>query len=46
MAVEGASSELDPQIFWSFPNKELLKKIFETYLDRGELTGTTAAGNL
>ena len=43
VALEGAASDLDPQIFRSFPNKELLKKIFEQYFDRGELAGATAA---
>lgn len=43
VALEGASSELDSQIFRSFPDQELLKKIFDGYFDRGELTGGVAA---
>ncbi|MCM8775916.1 MAG: hypothetical protein NC930_06170, partial [Candidatus Omnitrophica bacterium] len=43
VAVEGASAKLDPQIFKSFPDKDVLKQIFGEYLDRGELTGVTAA---
>jgi len=43
IAVEGASSELDPQIFRSFPDKKILKEVFEGYFAKGELTGTTAA---
>ena len=43
IALEGASSKLDAQIFRSFPDQELLRKIFEEYLEKGELTGSTAA---
>lgn len=43
VALEGASSELDPHLFKSFPDKEVLKKTFEAYFERGELTGVTAA---
>ncbi len=43
VALEGASSSLDAQIFRSFPDKEILEKTFENYLDRGELTGAVAA---
>ncbi len=43
VALEGASSNLDMQIFKSFPDKEILKKTFEDYFDKGELTGSTAA---
>ena len=43
IALEGASSELDPQIFKSFPDKELLKNTFEDYFEQGELTGSVAA---
>jgi len=46
VAVEGAASELDLQIFKSFPDQELLKKTFEDYFDNGELTGPTAAAIL
>ncbi|MCM8775778.1 MAG: hypothetical protein NC930_05455, partial [Candidatus Omnitrophica bacterium] len=43
IALEGASAELDPQIFKSFPDKEMLMQVFETYFERGEISGTTAA---
>ncbi len=43
VAIEGASSELDPQIFKSFPDKEILQKTLNDYFERGELTGATAA---
>ena len=43
VALEGANAPLDPQIFKSFPDKELLKKVFAEYEARGELTGGTAA---
>ncbi len=43
IGVEGASSQFDPQIFRSFPDQELLKKTFEGYSERGELTGSAAA---
>jgi len=43
VALEGASSELDPQVFKSFPDKEILKKTLNDYFERGELTGATAA---
>ncbi|MSR78305.1 MAG: hypothetical protein EXS63_08820, partial [Candidatus Omnitrophica bacterium] len=43
VGLEGASEKLDPQIFRSFPDKELLRKTFDAYAGRGELTGGTAA---
>ncbi len=43
IGVEGSAAELDPQIFRSFPDKKILKKIFEDYFEKGELTGATAA---
>jgi hypothetical protein len=43
VAVEGASSQLDSQIFRSFPDKDLLKKVFEEYESQGELAGGTSA---
>gem|GEM_PF-5766018 len=43
IAVEGARTELDPQIFRSFPDREKLKAVFSQYLESGELTGTTFA---
>jgi len=46
VALEGASSELDPQIFQSFPERKLLRKTFEGYFDSGELAGSVAAAIL
>jgi hypothetical protein len=46
IGVEGAASELDPQIFRSFPNKEALQKVLDEYYEKGELTGPTAAAIL
>ncbi|MSR78310.1 MAG: hypothetical protein EXS63_08845, partial [Candidatus Omnitrophica bacterium] len=43
ITVEGSSSELDPQIFRSFPDKKRLKEVFKSYHDKGELTGVAAA---
>ena len=43
VAAEGASGPFDTQIFRSFPDKKLLKKAFEDYLEKGELTGSMAA---
>jgi len=43
VALEGASSKLDPQIFKSFPDQALLRELFQTYFERGELTGGNAA---
>jgi len=43
VGLEGASEKLDPQIFRSFPDKELLRKTFDAYAQRGELTGGTTA---
>src|SRR5207248_2889154 len=43
IGLEGANSQLDPQIFKSFPNKTLLHQVFEDYFNKGELTGGTAA---
>ena len=43
VALEGAASDLDPQIFKSFPDQTFLKKVFEQYFDNGELAGGTAA---
>src|SRR5262245_15939745 len=36
VALEGAASKADPQIFRSFPDKKLLKKTFEEYFEKGE----------
>lgn len=41
--VEGAASELDPQIFRSFPDKKILQAVFDDYHQKAELTGSTAA---
>lgn len=46
VGVEGASSELDPQIFRSFPDKELMSRTFDEYFRTGELTGSAAAAIL
>lgn len=46
VALEGAASDLDPQIFRSFPDQTLLRKVFEQYFDQGELAGGTAAAIL
>ncbi|HXV27415.1 MAG TPA: hypothetical protein VD913_00470 [bacterium] len=46
VALEGAASRLDPQIFKSFPDKKQLKKILNNYYENGELTGSTAAAIL
>jgi len=43
IAVEGVSSSLEPQIFKSFPERQKLKAVFKEYLQRGELTGASAA---
>ena len=43
IALEGASSALDPRILKSFPDKDLLNKVMGEYFDRGELAGGTAA---
>lgn len=43
IGLEGASSQLDPRIFTSFPDKEMLKKVFQGYYEKGELTGSVAA---
>ncbi|MFH1799894.1 MAG: response regulator [Candidatus Omnitrophota bacterium] len=43
VGLEGASERLDPQIFRSFPDQGLLRKTFDDYSEKGELTGGTAA---
>ncbi len=43
VAVEGAASRLNPQIFRSFPDKKMLKSLFMEYLEKGELTGSAMA---
>ncbi|MDD5672083.1 MAG: hypothetical protein PHN49_10620, partial [Candidatus Omnitrophica bacterium] len=43
VALEGASSELDPQIFKSFPDQPLLKKVLRQYHENGEFSAGTAS---
>ncbi len=43
VALEGASGDLDPQIFRSFPDKKLLREVMKSYMDAGEIAGGTAA---
>lgn len=43
VAVEGASGAFETQIFKSFPDKIKLKTVFKEYLEKGELTGASAA---
>lgn len=43
VGLEGASSYLDPQMFKSFPQQDVLREIFRGYLDKGELTAGTAS---
>jgi hypothetical protein len=43
VALEGASGDLDPQIFRSFPDKKLLRQVMKGYMDAGEIAGGTAA---
>jgi len=43
VALEGASNPLDTQIFRSFPDREVLKKVFDQYAKQGELAGGPAA---
>lgn len=43
IAVEGAASSLDAQIFRSFPDRDVLNKTFQEYLEKGELPGSALA---
>lgn len=43
VALEGSSADLDPQILKSFPNKGVLKKVFDEYFEKGEMTGGVAS---
>ena len=43
IGLEGANARLDPQIFKSFPDKEILKKVFKGYQEQGELAAGTGA---
>lgn len=42
VALEGASGDLDPQIFRSFPDKKHLREVMKGYMDAGEIAGGTA----
>lgn len=46
VGVEGASGELDPRIFRSFPDPKMLSGILAKYEAAGELTGPNAAAIL
>ncbi|MEI7751724.1 MAG: MarC family protein, partial [Candidatus Omnitrophota bacterium] len=46
VALEGAEGKLDPELFRDFPDKEKLSKVFNGYLDSGELSGAAAASVL
>jgi len=46
VALEGAEGELDTQIFRSFPDQGLLKKVLKIYQGKGELSGGVAAALL
>jgi hypothetical protein len=46
VGLEGAASELDPRIFRSFPDRELLKKTIDGYVEDAELVGSVAAAVL
>lgn len=43
IGLEGASSKLDLQVFKSFPDKEILKRTFNDYLEKGELSGAVVS---
>ncbi len=43
VALEGASGDLDTQIFKSFPDQKLMREVIKGYLDAGEIAGGTAA---
>ena len=46
IALEGAEGKLDPDLFRNFADKEKLGKVFDAYLDTGELSGAAAASVL
>ncbi len=46
VALEGAEGKLDPELFRNFPDKEKLAKVFNSYLDSGELSGAAVASVL
>lgn len=39
VGLEGAWGTLDPLVFRSYPDQEQLRKVFESYLSRSEVTG-------
>jgi len=46
VALEGADGRLDPKLLRSFPDKDRLSKVFDGYLEAGELSGAAAASVL
>ncbi|OGW72767.1 MAG: hypothetical protein A2Y02_02240 [Omnitrophica bacterium GWA2_52_12] len=44
--LEGIASDLDPRLFRTFSDKQILTKVFEQYRDAGELSGASAAAVL
>ncbi len=46
VGVEGASEELDAQIFRSFPDQKHLKEVIDGYAEKGELAGSAMAAIL
>ncbi|HXV27976.1 MAG TPA: hypothetical protein VD913_03330, partial [bacterium] len=46
IATEGAAGKLDPLLFRIFPDRDLLKQVFEDSLHRGELSGVAVASVL
>ncbi|MCM8774914.1 MAG: glycogen/starch synthase [Candidatus Omnitrophica bacterium] len=46
VALEGAEGKLDPTLFRTFPDSHRLSKVFEDYLNRGELAGGAVASVL
>ncbi len=43
VGLEGAANRLDPQIFKSFPQQDVLREVLRGYLEKGELTAGTAS---
>jgi hypothetical protein len=43
VTLEGASERLDGLFFKTFPEKEVMKKVLNHYLDQGELAGAAAS---
>ncbi len=41
--LEGAAEDLDTEVFRSFPDTKRLHELFESFFDKGEMTGGTAA---